>query len=94
MDTGKINSYLVFILDADGTEWASIMTSYKIFDRMDMNDCSGEQITSIYLLRPGKKKRLIECEFNGTWHNLRDPLLMTITDNKGRVLDSDYGTDH
>lgn len=89
------NQYLVFINNRmDDESFVKLLSAYQVFDRMDMSDCSDEEIAEIYLVRPGKKRKLVKCNFNGTWHNFKEPLLMTITDKKGRVLEYDYGTDH
>ena len=89
----KRNEYLVFIEDSEG-EFTMIMTASEIFNRMDMDDCTGERIPAIYRLRPNTKRKLQKVYFYGAWHNWKSPLLMSIHDSKGRTLDYGYGTDH
>jgi hypothetical protein len=85
--------YVVTIRDGYGEAFTKIMTAPEIFDRMDMDDCTGEYITDLRLIKPNNKNPLVRAEFHGTWHDLRRPLLMTIT-VRGKVVDSGYGTDH
>lgn len=73
----------------------------KIFDTMDMDDCYDIQIVRLRLLKTPTEEDirngndLPECEFWGSWHDMKDPLKMIITDVKTReVYDTGYGTDH
>ena len=95
-----MNMYLVFLRMPDFMDtkkryedYCDIMTTWQIFDRMDIADCSDEEITAIYLLRPENKRKLVKAEFHGVWHEPRDPLKMSITVN-GKEIDCGYGTDH
>ena len=95
------NEYLVFIRDPylDDEEtgcdvFHKLMTAYEIFSRMDMDDCTNEEIVEMYLVRDfSDKHRLLPAEFNGTWHDPKDPLKMTI-EVDGIITDLGYGTDH
>lgn len=86
------NKYLVFITNGEET-FTEIMIANEIFNRMDMDDCTGEYIKAIYLLKPNNKRMIIKAEFHGTWHDWTRPLYMSIT-VRGKVVDSGYGTDH
>ena len=83
------NKYLVYG-EAEDEAFTEIKTAREIFDMMDMDDCYPIRITGLYLIG---KKAPVKCEFHGTWHNGKQPLLMTIT-KRGKVIDSGYGTDH
>ena len=98
------NEYLVFIkspnmLEAIDDEtpcevFHKLMTAREIFDRMDMSDCTDEEVIEIYLVRDwSEKHRLLKAEFHGCWHNWDDPLLMEI-EVDGIITDSGHGTDH
>lgn len=87
------NQYIVTIREDNGEEFTTIMTAYQIFDRMDMDDCTGEEIIDLRIIKPYHKNNLARAEFHGTWHDPRHPLLMTIT-VRGKVVDSGWGTEH
>lgn len=97
----KKNEYLVFIRsphmvdDEDGCEvFHSLMTAAELFDRMDMSDCTDEEIVELYLVRDwSEKHRLLPAEFHGCWHDWSDPLKMTI-EVEGIIAETGRGTDH
>lgn len=91
----KHNQYIVTIKTHyfDEEAFTTIMTAPEIFNRMDMDDCTGEYISDLRIIKPYNKNNLARAEFHGTWHDFKDPLLMTIT-VRGKVVDSGYGTDH
>lgn len=87
-----MNKYLVCnTFDREEYFW-SIKTATEIFDRMDMADCSDEEIAHIYLL-PENGDPPIECAFHGVWHDFDDTLKMVI-ETGGQVIAVGYGTDH
>ena len=86
-----MNRYLVFSLFDGEPETPTIRTAAEIFDRMDMDDCTGEEITKLYLIQQDDVQL---CYFKGTWHDLDDPLKMTIVTRYGETVDTGWGTDH
>lgn len=88
------NQYVVTIRNHyDDYAFTEIMTAPEIFDRMDLDDCTGERIADLRLIKPYNKINLVKAEFHGTWHDFKNPLRMTIT-VRGKVIDSGWGTDH
>lgn len=87
-----MNKYLVCsTLDREEYFW-NVYSSMEIFNRMDMADCTYEEITHIYLL-PENGEPPMECRFHGVWHDSSDPLRMVIECND-EVISVGYGTDH
>ena len=95
----KKNEYLDFIRspylgdDGENEIFHALMTAGEIFDRMDMSDCTYEEIIALYLVRDNEKYPLLPAEFHGCWHNWNDPLLMEI-EVEGIITDAGHGTDH
>lgn len=89
--TGKRHTYLVIYI-IDGEAYAHLETGSQICDKMDMDDCYDIEVANIWLI---DGTELIECQFNGTWHDPKHPLRMTITDKATEEeYDVFYGTDH
>lgn len=66
-------------------------TPGEIFGRIDMYDCYEEDL-SLWLMTP---EGPLPCDWHGTWHDLNDPLKMTITlRSTGNILDQAWGTNH
>ena len=86
-----MNRYLVFSTFDGEPETPTIRTAAEIFNRMDMDDCTGEEITKLYLIR---EDGVQPCTFKGTWHDFDDPLKMTIETWEGITMDTGWGTDH
>ena len=70
----------------------TIKSAREIFDMMDMADCYPIEIELWELTEFGEAP--VHRRFRGTWHNLKDPLLMAITDDDGNVLATGHGSDH
>lgn len=95
------NEYLVFIrsphmADEEGScdVFHKLMTASEIFNRMDMSDCTDEEIVEMYLVRDESEKfRMLPAEFHGTWHDFNEPLKMSI-EVADLIVDVGYGTDH
>ena len=79
-------------INFEGEYFWSIKTSSDIFQRMDMADCTGEEIVHLSLL-PDDGYLPIECVFHGVWHDFNDPLKMVI-ESGGQEVAVGYGTDH
>lgn len=87
-----MNKYLACIrFDIDEYFWR-VYSAREIFNKMDLADCSGEEIIHLYLL-PDNGEPLIECAFHGIWHNPKHPLKMVI-ESGGQEIECGYGTDH
>lgn len=87
-----MNKYLVCsTFDREEYFW-HINSSMEIFNRMNMADCSNEEIVHIYLL-PENGDPPMECAFHGVWHDFKDPLRMVI-ECGGQEISVGYGTDH
>ena len=84
--------YFVQIRTSDGELFNCIKTEKEIIERIDMIDCSGEQIKIYQVDKFGKIEPL---KILGCWHNPKNPLLIEIVDDKEEnVIFSGYGTDH
>ena len=86
-----MKEYFVQILTADGELFNCIKTEKEIINRIDMADCSGEQIKAYKVDTFGKIEPL---EIYGCWCNFKEPLLIEVKDKDGNVVFSGYGTDH
>ena len=84
--------YLVFYRMEDIPLEPVLETAAQIFNKMDMDDCYPISIWKLYSMDASGDLR--ECSFNGTWHESKDPLKMTITDEYGRILEAGWGSDH
>lgn len=84
--------FLVQILnDFEDQAYVCMKTSQEIISRIDMSDCCPEQL-AIY--RITKFNEVEKLTINDCWHNPKDPLYISITDNKGNIVFDGYGTDH
>ena len=93
-----MHKYLVQTRLAD-EDFDMLLTAQELFHRMDMSDCTGEELMDLYLIKaPGIAPERVD--FWGT-HCCRnphtgkfDPLRMEITTTEGHLLDCGYGEDH
>lgn len=83
--------YFVQVLLDDNGLYNRTMTSSEIIERIDMKDCSGQEIAVFMTTEFGKIEQL---KVLGCWHNLDDPLLIELVDKNNKVIISGYGTDH
>lgn len=83
-------TYLVQTL-IDGEVYASLHTPGEIISRIDMQDCSNEQIYVYDISKFGKVTRL---KVYGTWHDCKKPLYIKITTARGKIVFDGHGTDH
>ena len=85
-----MNTYLLQI-QIDGEVFACIRTKAEIIDRIDMLDCTDEEL-KVY------KVDVFGCveplEIYGCWHNPKEPLYIKVVDTKGNIVFDGYGTDH
>ena len=86
-----MNRYLVYLSYDGERPDPNVMTAMEVFNLMDMSDCSGARIVSLFLLEPPNDP--VPCAFLGKWC-CDDPLCMKIVGPDGDVLDEGYGTDH
>ena len=86
---------VVYEYDIDEGEGSPVIeTSNQIFNKMDMDDCYPIRVKYLYWLKE-KPFELIPCEFYGTWHKFKDPLLMEIVrSDTGETVVCGHGTDH
>lgn len=87
-----MNRYLVYFSFDNEPNEPVIISSYDLFDRMDLDDCYPIRIEALYFIGEREPE---PCTFHGSWHDFNDPLKMTITkDSTGETLDVGYGSDH
>ena len=85
------NKYLVQSLSDDDVLCTSLRSAAEIISRIDMRDCSNEDIRVFRIDEFGAVEPL---EIHGCWHDWHDPLYIKVTDKAGNVVFSGYGTDH
>lgn len=69
----------------------SLRSQYEIISRIDMKDCSNEEMYVFDVSQYGSVKPLV---IHGCWHKLSNPLYIKVTDEEGNIEFDGYGTDH
>lgn len=89
---GNPEEYLVIAKDYySGEVFCSIQTAMKIIDRIDMSDCTYEELKVYRLTWDKEPERLV---VHGAWHDPSTPLYIKVTDVDGNTVFDGYGTDH
>ena len=69
----------------------SIKTAREIINRVDMSDCSDEEMEVWESTEFGK---LTKLTLHGCWHDPSNPLYIKATRPDGSIAFDGYGTDH
>lgn len=83
--------FLVLTKYDDGVESVSLQTPWEIINRVDMSDCSNEEI-EVYKIAFGQDPEKLKVL--GCWHVADDPLYIAVINNNDQVEFDGYGTDH
>lgn len=75
----------------DGEKYTALMGAYEIINRIDMNDCIGEEL-EIYNVEFGKEPERLTI--HGAWHDAKNPLYIKVTRENGEIEFDGMGTDH
>lgn len=67
------------------------MKPWDIIDRIDISDCSGEEL-EVYMVEFGKPMEKLVVR--GCWHDFDDPLHIVVERESGEWMFDGYGTDH
>ena len=85
------HTYLVQSRFDDDEVYTSIQTAGEIIRRIDMTDCSNEELRVYKVDIFGMIEPL---EIHGCWHDLKDPLYIKVVDANGNIIFDGHGTDH
>lgn len=66
-------------------------TARRIIDRIDMQDCTGEELA---VWESGEHGELIPLTICGCWHDFDNPLYIKVIRPDGSIAFDGWGTDH
>lgn len=83
--------YLVQSKYDNGEVFSNLLTQSQIINKVNMRDCSCEEMEIFDISEFGEIKKL---KVFGCWHNPKNPLYIKVENEYGETEFDGYGTDH